>query len=139
MSFGIIVRPSGYSRKKQSAPAFHPHFNRSLGTKEHPEGRYFHTKEEYYGTLKKMGLEPYDPSAADSGKRKAYKPSKDLQQVTEAIHRHTRNGKFKPSDRLVHKMEAMGVKMSMSRADLAKLPSHYQKGGFQDHASDKKG
>lgn len=128
MSFGIIVRSSGYSRKS-GAPAFKPHFNRSLPSAHNPHGTYFRTKEEYYGTLKAKGLEPYDASAQDSGKRKAYKPSEQLKEVTTAIHSQTYSGKFKPSERLVRKMEAMGVKMHMTREDLKKLPSNYTQGG----------
>lgn len=130
MSFGIIVRASGYSSKKHSAPRFAPHFNRSLGDAKNPEGKFFRTKEEYYTELKTKGLEPYDPSAKDCGARKAYKPSENLKRTIKEIHNQTKNGKFKPSDRLIQKMESMGVKTKMSREDLRKLPAHYQSGGF---------
>ena len=123
MSVGIIIRPSGYSQKKAQAPRFTPHFNRSTET-------YYRTAREYYSDLKKRGLEPYDPSAKDCGARKPYKPSEELKETVKAIHSQTYKGKFKPSERLVKKMENMGVKMKMNREDLKKLPSHYQSGGF---------
>lgn len=130
MSIGIIVRPSGYSKSKHSAPAFKPHFNRSLGDNQNPNGKYFHTKEQYYTELKTRGLEPYDPSAADSGKRKAYTPSEALKKTVNEIHNQTHKGKFKPSDRLIKQMESMGVNTKVSREDIKHLPKHYQSGGF---------
>lgn len=133
MSVGIIIRPSGYTSKKFSGPTFKPHFNRSIPSVHNPNGTYFRTKEEYYGTLKKKGLEPYDATAKDSGKRKEYKASKDLRETIQAIHDHTnRRGKFKPSENLIKKMESMGVKTKMSREDLKKLPAAYQTGGFHN-------
>lgn len=128
----IIIRPGGYSTKKFSAPPFKAHFNRSIPSTHNPNGTFFRTKEEYYNTLKKKGLEPYDPTTKDSGKRKAYKPSENLNKVITEIHNQTYRGKFKPSERLVNQMEAMGVKTKMNREDLKKLPGHYQKGGFYE-------
>lgn len=130
MSVGIIIRPSGYSSKKHTAPRFVPHFNRSIPSSINPNGTYFRTEKEYNATLKKKGLEPYDPSAADSGKRKPYKPSEKLKQVTTEIHNQTHKGKFKPSTKLLDQMASMGVNIKPTRADLKSLPAHYQKGGF---------
>lgn len=126
----IIIRPSGYSSKKHSAPTFHPHFNRSLGDDKHPTGKYFHTKESYYSELKSRGLEPYDPSAKDCGKRTPYKPSQALKETITAIKDQTKKGKFKPSDRLIKKMQSMGVKTHISQKELQKLPKGYKEGGF---------
>lgn len=132
MSIGIIVRPTGYSSKKHQAPRFVPHFNRSVPSDHNPNGTYFRTKEDYYSTLKKKGLEPYDPTSKDSGKRTPYKPSERLKRVTTEIHNQTYRGKFKPSERLVHEMESMGVQTKVSREDMRKLPGHYQTGGFYE-------
>lgn len=131
MTVGIIIRPSGYSSKKQ-APVFKPHFNRSIPSPKNPEGTYFRTKEDYYGTLKKKGLEPYDPTAKDSGKRAPYVASEKTRKIVQSISEHTRKGKFKPSGKLLSAMESVGVKMTQTQSDLAKLPAHYQKGGFHD-------
>lgn len=106
-----------------SSPRFVSHFNRTMG-------RYYYTAKDYYSDLKSKGLEPYDKNAPDSGKRKAYVPSENLKRVTSEIHAQTYKGKFKPSERLVKKMESMGVKMRMTKEDLKKLPAHYQSGGF---------
>lgn len=139
MSIGIIIRPSGYTSKHHSAPRFVPHFNRSIPSAHNPNGTYFRTKEDYYGTLKKKGMEPYDPHAADSGKRSPYKASKKCREIVEGIKSCTnKKGKFTPSTRLVDAMESMGVKTKMTRQDLAKLPSHYQSGGFYETKGDKK-
>lgn len=132
MSVGIIIRPSGYSGKKSQTARFVPHFNRSIPSAHNPNGTYFRTKEEYYGTLKKMGLSPYDPTAKDSGKRKEYKASDKARNILSAIGQQTKKGKFKPSGNLVKAMEDHGVQMQMKKSDLDKLPKHYQKGGFNN-------
>lgn len=129
MSFGIIIRKSDYTRKS-GAPRFQRHFNRELTDRDHPNGMMMHTKEQYYGELKRRGLEPYDPKAKDCAKVKPVTLSEDTKQTIKAINEQTHKGKFKPSGRLIQKMESKGVKMSMTKEDLRKLPAHYREGGI---------
>lgn len=112
------------------APRFQPHFNRALGDQRNPQGKYFGSSKEYYGELKKRGLEPYDPSAKDTSKRKDYKPSEELRRTVQAIKQQTHNGKFKPSENLVRQMQKMGVKTHITEKDLKNLPKDYKKGGY---------
>lgn len=82
--------------------------------------------------LKSKGLEPYDVTVPDQGKMVKHKPSAKATGIIKSIGDHTRKGKFQPSGKLVAAMESIGVKTSMSRSDLAKLPAAYQTGGFSD-------
>lgn len=131
MSIGIIVRPSGYSRKK-GAPVFRPHFNRELVSKDKPHGQMFYTKEQYYGELKKRGLAPYDPNAKDCGKTKPVVMSEDTKGTIREINAQTYKGKFQPSGRLLDKMASKGVKIKPTDDDLKKLPGVYSQGGISD-------
>ena len=114
-------------RKYTAAPRFHPHFNQATG-------RYYGTSSEYYSDLKRRGLEPFDGNMehrSDSN-RKSYKPSKEANEVYKAIHDASRDGKFRAGDRLKDKIMQMsrGKPVVASQVDLAKLPAHYQKGGW---------
>lgn len=133
MSFGIIVRKSGYSQKS-GAPRFYRHFNREITDKSNPNGMMIHTKEQYYSELKKRGLEPYDPSAKDSAKSKPVVLSDDTKQTIRAIDQQTYKGKFKPSGRLLDKMASKGVNLRPTEADmkkLAKKTDSISKGGMK--------
>lgn len=94
-----------------------------------------YTKEQYYGTLKARGLQPYDPSAQDSAKTKPVKLTDDTKKVLKSIDEQTYDGKFKPSGRLLDKMKSKGVNLRPNDSDLKKLPACYQKGGI---SADKK-
>lgn len=131
MSIGIIIRPSGYSRKS-GAPRFVSHFNREITDKDHPDGTMMYTKDQYYGELKKRGLEPYDKNAKDCGKTKPVALSEDTKGVLKGINDCTYKGKFQPSGRLLDKMASKGVKIKPTDDDLKKLPGVYQSGGISD-------
>lgn len=96
----IIVK-SGRSSGSKSAPKFHPHYNSALGG-------YYHTAKDYYGDMKKKGLEPYDPSTGEKSKPRP-EMSKESVEVIKAIKQQSKNGKFKPSGQLVSKMVKMGA------------------------------
>lgn len=130
----IIIRPSGYSSKKHSAPRFSPHYNRTLE-------KYYASSSEYYSDLKRKGLAPYDPTSSDQGKRKPYVASKKVREIVSTITASTKKGKFKAEDNLISAMKSVGVKgfeQDYKKSDLAKLPGHYQpksnEGGFYDAA-----
>lgn len=112
------------------APKFKPHYNRVLGDAQNPTGKYFHDAKSYYGELKQRGLEPYDASAKDSGKRTPIKANAELRQVTQAIHDQTKGGKFRPSDKLLKKMESMGVNLKPTMKDFKHMPNQHKQGGF---------
>lgn len=96
----IIVK-KGRSSTSKSAPKFEPHMNRALG-------KYYYTAKDYYGDLKKKGLEPYDPTVGEKPKPKP-EMSKDAIEVIKEIKNQSKNGKFKPSGQLVNKMVKMGA------------------------------
>lgn len=133
MTFSIIIRKSGYSRKG-GAPVFRPHFNRELTDKSNPNGTMMYTKDQYYGELKKRGLQPYDKNAKDCGKTKPIALSDDTKKVLHAIDEQTYKGKFKPSGRLLDKMASKGVNLRPTEADMKKLSKKtgsITKGGFK--------
>lgn len=132
MSFNIIVRQSGYSSKKKSMPHFHKHFNREIVDAQHPNGTMIYTKEQYYGELKRRGLEPYDHSAKDCAKIQPVTMSEDTKKTIQAINEQTHKGKFTPSGRLLDKMASKGVKIRPTDEDLKKLPSCYKEGGISN-------
>ena len=98
-------------------PEFRPHFNRTLG-------KYYHTKKDYYGDMKSGGYVPYDGTVKQVEK-KPYKASPWAREVINSIKSHTKNGKFRPSERLMK--EIVG---KQRKTDMASLPAHYQTGGM---------
>lgn len=109
-------------------PRFEPHFNRALADKANPNGKYFISARDYYGELKKRGLEPYDPKGPDRAHRKPYKASQESKELVRAIMSH--KGPISEDSRIGHAMTKKGVKFRISREDLKKLPAQYQTGGM---------
>ena len=70
-----------YIKKHTESPKFKPHYNSSMG-------KYYHTKDDYHGDIKKHGLEPYKGDI-QKDTRKAYIPSKESHEFVESLKRKT--------------------------------------------------
>ena len=80
-------------------PQFKPHFNRELGK------RYYSAKD-YYGDMKKAGVEPYNPQTV--AKREEAKPYKQSEWAKEMLRdSKNRNGRA-PGDRFIAELAKRG-------------------------------
>lgn len=114
----IIVKKFGSDSRK--APAFKPHYNRELG-------KYYHSKTDYYGDLKKKGLIPF--TEATPVERKPYKASKWAHDMVNTVKQGSRKGKFVPGDRFIKELKKKGVDITKKPKE---LPHNAKEGGFHD-------
>jgi hypothetical protein len=103
----FIIKKGGGSER------FKPHFNRSLD-------KYYHTKDDYLGDLKKMNLEPYRGEQSNPSKK--YEPSKWAREVTNEIQKRTdKNGNVELSGRL---REEISKRSNLKSRDVSGLNPH---------------
>jgi len=110
------------------------HVNSALGNWDTPTGKYIKNKRHYYDELKRQHMLPQEKAERASDKislnnTKDYKLSMDTHNFLQTVKNSAKkNGKVHLSDRAIKKMIDMGA--IGKQVDLAKLPAHYQKGGF---------
>ena len=78
---------------------FRPHMNQALG-------RYYHTKDDYMGDIKRLGLEPY--RHMDAPKSKPMVMSEDGREMVRQAARYERR-KQRPESRFVEALNNLGV------------------------------
>lgn len=113
-------------KKTASHSAFRPHFNRATD-------RYYHTKEDYLGDLKKRGLEPYKPGAAEKAVKKTdHKASEWAKDMVRAVHNAPKDKKGRPmlGERWHKSLEKKGVSIR-KKPDSSKASGlNTKEGGF---------
>lgn len=86
-------------KKTASHSMFRPHFNNSLN-------KYYHTKDEYMGDLKRMKLEPY--REIEPRKPAPYKMSEEGREMVHQAAAYERR-KEKPGSRFIKALNEVGV------------------------------
>ena len=71
-----------FVKKHSGSKAFRPHYNRVMG-------KYYNTKDDYLGDMKKHKLEPYNPDDVPKQKRKDYKPTEEYLKFAQSIKSRT--------------------------------------------------
>lgn len=107
------------------APAFKPHFNRSMG-------RYYHTSADYYGDLKSKGMIPYNPADAKPPERKGYTQSTWAKEMLKTIKTASKDSKGRPilGGRFHEELEKRGVSLRKNKRDSRLNPN--EGGVFSD-------
>ena len=89
-------------------PKFTPHFNRELG-------KQYYSSKDYYGDVKKAGLEPYNPDSVAKRESKPYERS----EWAKEMHRDIKNRDGRPpGERFIKELEKRGF--SQTRYEEAK-------------------
>ena len=90
--------------KESQSGRFKPHYNTATGV-------YYHEKKDYLNDLKKKGLEPYKPGAAEKvNTRKEYKPSDTARGLINTIKSSTgKDGKVRLGGVAIDAMKRHGV------------------------------
>ena len=100
------------------------HYNRALG-------KYIRSKRHYEQELAKGGFVPIKEGEklaqkARQNNHKKYEPSEKLLDIVRSAKAVSKNGKIKPSDKLIDAMKEVGVNFNLEHC-----PKHYQsRGGF---------
>lgn len=100
-----------YFHSKESS-RFKPHYNRAMGKK-------YYTKKDYLGDMKKMGLEPYDPSKVKKVESKPYQPSEKARRMISSLQKD-KQGNYIVGDRYKDELRNMGMAASKQATDMKK-------------------
>lgn len=80
-------------------------------------GKRYYTAKDYYGDMKKAGLEPYNPESVKHRESKPYEPSEWLRAMQREIKNH--GGKpIEPGSRFAEELRKRGY--TQEKADLAR-------------------
>lgn len=111
----IITKSTKSSTK---APVFKPHYNRELG-------KQYHTASDYYGDLKKRGLEPYNPKNVTKIKPKDY----ELSKWAKEMNAESQRTKGKVGDKFLNEWKKKGIDVKKAMIK-GRVPDKAMTGGF---------